>query len=220
MNTSSYDIMLSLPLFSGMDKNELLNIAAHNRLDFRKYLQGDKIVWRGERCVELFFVIFGDIKIRKYSSAEEYSIEEDIHSPWLIQPDRLYGLQQSFTEDVFAITDCNVLSIDKKTVSKIYDLSLAFKFNFLNCISTHQQHYEDEIWKESPITVEKLIKNFFVIHSTFQAYSTIFHITMKTLANEINANRLEVSKSLNEMQMRNIVKLNRSCITFNVKELL
>jgi hypothetical protein len=63
MNTSSYDIMLSLPLFSGMDKNELLNIAAHNRLDFRKYLKGDKIVWREERCVELFFVIFGDIKM-------------------------------------------------------------------------------------------------------------------------------------------------------------
>lgn len=220
MNTSSYDIILSLPLFAGIGKEELLEIAAHNRLDFRKYSKGEPIAKRGERCLELLFVIFGDITIRKYSASDKYNVEERLRSPWLIQPDRLYGLRQVFTEDVFALTDCNVLSIDKKTVNRICDLSLAFKINFLNSISTHQQTYEDEVWKENSGNITDLLKRFFVIHSTPQSYASTFYITMNALADEINASRLEISQSLNEMQRKGLLTLSRARIDFQIKAFL
>lgn len=48
-----YDILLSLPLFLGMSRNDLHEAAGKTRFDFLKVPEGEAIVKDGERCLSL-----------------------------------------------------------------------------------------------------------------------------------------------------------------------
>ena len=62
-DNSLYDILLSLPLFLGMSRNDLHEAAGKARFDFQKIAEGQTIVEEGERCLSLYFLLTGDIQV-------------------------------------------------------------------------------------------------------------------------------------------------------------
>ena len=102
-DNSLYDILLSLPLFLGMSRNDLHEAAGKARFDFQKIAEGQTIVEEGERCLSLYFLLTGDIQVVTEADDHGYSIEEDISAPEIFQAETIFGLNQRFTHTYIAL---------------------------------------------------------------------------------------------------------------------
>ena len=89
-----YDILLSLPLFLGMSRNDLHEAAGKTRFDFLKVPEGEAIVKDGERCLSLFFLLTGEIKVMTDADDHGYNIEEDISAPEIFKQESNLRLTQ------------------------------------------------------------------------------------------------------------------------------
>ena len=106
-----YDKLLQFPLFQGMSYAELMQVVAHTKMGFVKMTAGQRIVREGDVCNPLYFLINGTMKAETGSDGHSYSVEEDISAPYMIQPERLFGMYQRYSSSFKTVTPCHFRSI-------------------------------------------------------------------------------------------------------------
>lgn len=116
-----YDNLLNLPLFLGMSRNDLLEVAGHTKFDFQKAEKGLTIVKEGEPCKRLYFLLTGELNVVTEADDHGYRIEEGIKAPEAFQMECIYGYNQYFTHTYIAKKECSVMSISKQEMQKLSD---------------------------------------------------------------------------------------------------
>lgn len=207
-----FDILLSLPLFLGMSHSDLHEAAGKTRLDFLKVSEGETIVKDGERCLSLFFLLTGEIKVITDADDHGYNIEEDISAPEIFQPERIFGLNQRFTHTYIAKTDCSIMRLEKQEVLKLSELFEIFRINLLNLFSAQTQKISRRALRVPPKNIEELIIRFFEARCVRPGGEKIFHIKMTRMAKELNDSRLDISKALNNLEAEGLLHLQRERI--------
>ena len=215
-----YDQLLQFPLFQGMSRSELLQMAGNTRFDFQKISAGRHVVDEGEPCVRLFFLVSGTLDIFSNSDDRSYQMCERLQAPWLIQPEALFGLTFRYTLSVHAHTDCRFIMLSKDEVLRLFDDFLTFRLNLLNLLATLSQQRGHRPWRSAPKSLYERIARFFVDHSCYPAGRKELRILMEQLAIEVNDSRLNVSRVLNDMQHRGLIELHRGRIVIPSLELL
>lgn len=207
-----YDNLLNLPLFLGMSRNDLLEVAGHTKFDFQKFEEGLTIVQEGEPCTRLYFLLAGDISVITEADDHGYRIEEDITAPELFQAEHIFGLSQRFTHTYIAKSNCSVMSISKQEVQKLSSKYEIFRINLLNLFSTQTQKNNRRLFRVPPKTLQERISRWFERHSLRPAGEKMFYIKMTRMAEEMNVKRIYVSHALNEMQNQRLIHLYRGRI--------
>ncbi len=207
-----YDRLLMLPLFLGMSRNDLQQVAGQTRFDFRKFSGDTLIVKEGDACRQLYFLLGGEISVTTEADNHGFRVEEDLSAPEIFQPECIFGLSQRFTHTYVAKTDCSMMCIDKLEVMKLSDQFEIFRINLLNLISTLTQKQSRRIWKVPPKTLEERIIRFFETHCVRPAGEKMLYIKMNRIAEELNDSRLDVSRALNAMQDKQLLHLYRGRI--------
>ena len=87
-----YSKLLTLPLFQGLGKADLGDVVAHTKFDFHKYEPEETIIDENENCNHLMFLLNGIAEVVTIAADHCYQIIEDISSPGILQPERLFGL--------------------------------------------------------------------------------------------------------------------------------
>ena len=72
----TYEKFLTLPLFQGLGKNELMELVGQTRFDFLKVVKGTIIVKEHERSERLFFLQNGILQQEHFSDNHSYSFKE------------------------------------------------------------------------------------------------------------------------------------------------
>jgi len=209
---SLYEKLLNLPLFLGMSRNELLEIAGHTKFDFQKAETGLTIVKEGEPCHRLFFLLTGELNVITEADDHGYKVVEDIKAPEVFQLEHIFGFDQHFTHTYVTKEKCSLMSISKKEMLRLSDKNEIFRINLLNIISTQTQKNYRRIFKVPPRNLCEHIIRFFESHSIRPAGEKLFHIKMTRLATELNVKRLYVSNALNELQDQGLITLHRGRI--------
>ena len=111
-----YSKLFTLPLFQGLGKADLGDVVAHTKFDFHKYEPEETIIDENENCNHLMFLLNGIAEVVTIAADHCYQIIEDISSPEILQPERLFGLIQNYTKTFKAKTTCRKLRIDKSEV--------------------------------------------------------------------------------------------------------
>ena len=96
--------LISLPLFVGMGHEELSEIIAKTKFDFKKANPGETIVREGEKSGQLLLLVDGDIQTSTYADDHGYEVCEYLRAPLALQPERTFGLAQRYSSTVFALT--------------------------------------------------------------------------------------------------------------------
>ena len=112
-----YDRLLQFPLFQGMSHNELMQVVAHTKIGFTKSAAGKRIVREGDTCTHLFFLISGTLTAETTADDGSYTVVEQLSAPYILQPERLFGIQQRYTSSFTAATPCHFITIDKQEVA-------------------------------------------------------------------------------------------------------
>lgn len=201
-----------MPLFTGMSLDELQRIVSKTKIDFIKAVPKETIARQGEKCGQLLMLIKGQIACYTCTDDGRYAVSETLSGPTILQFGSMFGLFQQFTHTFTAQTTSSLISIDKKEVLKLISSSIVFRLNLINMLSTALQRKQNDTWRSEPQQPTKRIVAFMRRRCLTPTGQKVFHIKMRTLAGELNYSRLEVSRALNELQQRNLLRLSRGRI--------
>lgn len=207
-----YDQLLKFPLFQGMGYNDLTQLVAHTKLDFHKFEPNRIVVRQGDVCQNIYFLTKGTLAAYTHSADDTCIVEERIDSPYTLQPERLFGLEQRYHTTFETTTDSNLISIDKKEMVQLLQDQPIIRINFINQLSAMIQKAQKQVWEAPPEDVLAHIVRFFRLRCTIPTGPKTIHIKMTQLAREVNDSRLDVSHVLNRMQDNGILKLKRQRI--------
>ena len=215
-----YGKLMELPMFQGMSKDDLATVLGQTRFDFAQKKAGATIVRAEDECTHLYFLLNGRMEVSAQAHDNGYIFSEEIDAPYILQPENLFGISPRYTRTFVAKATCSLLLLSKSEVLRLTDDFIIFKFNLLNTISTQAQKAERLPWRHCAPNLEHRITRFITTHCIHPAGSKLVHIKMQKLANELNDNRLNVSRALNGMQKQGLIQLKRGCIVIPMLEKL
>ena len=215
-----YEKLLLFPLFQGMSRDDLEQVAGHTRLGFSKINAGSTVVAEGDDCHQLFFLINGSLRVETMSDDRGYTVVEQLEAPVILQPEVVFGYTQRYTHTYVAQTDANFITIGKDEVLRLSEDFLVFCLNLLNMYATQTQKTTRLLWQYVPDSLEDRIVRFFAQHCLYPAGPKEFHILMNRLADELNDSRLNVSRALNALQHEGKIVLRRGKVEIPLMERL
>lgn len=215
-----YDKLLRLPLFTGMSLDELQRIMSKMRMDFGKYAEKSVIVNNGEKCSRLLIIVDGTVESCAQAEDGSYMLFETLHAPLVLQQESIFGRFQEFTRSFIAKTQVSTLTLDKSEIQSLISKSMVFRLNMLGLLSTRLQKHEQELWRQKGLSMEARIISFFRLHCLTPVGHKLFKIKMTTLAEILNAARIDVSHALNALQEKHLVILSRGKVEIPDLQLL
>ena len=86
----------TLPLFLGLTQSELDDISDDISFTLQRLKVDEPIVKSGDMCDSINILVNGQMNIVSKSDDHSYSMHEKIRAPWIIEPDKLFGLRQRY----------------------------------------------------------------------------------------------------------------------------
>ena len=219
-NLQLYDHLLQFPLFQGLSRAELLQMAGNTKFGFLKMPSGKTVISDGAACTQLFFLIDGSLTLTTSSDDHGYSITEHLSAPWLLQPEALFGLSPRYSSTATVATHSHFITLTKDEVLRLLDDFLIVRLNYLNLMATLAQRRNRQSWHRNSPSLRQRIARFLTDHCAYPAGAKTVHILMERLAVEMNDSRLDVSRALNAMQADGLLTLHRGRIEVPLLERL
>lgn len=204
-----FSTLLQLPLFQGLNQEDFTNILGKVKLRFLKHKEDNVIAKEGVSCNELIFLLQGELTSTTVSEDKSYTLIEKFQAPYLIEPYSLFGMNTQYRSTYTAREDSSTVSIEKSFILKELFRYEIFRINFSNNICSRVQTFNKRIWSDAPNSVSDKIIQFILIHSERPDGEKTLRIKMEDLARYIDDTRLNVSKTLNDLQEKGLVQLNR-----------
>lgn len=215
-----YEKLILFPLFQGMSRDDLEQVAGHTRFGFSKFAPGATIVAEGDDCRQLYFLVSGTLRVETMSDDRGYTVVEQQEAPVILQPEVVFGYTQRYSHTYIAQTDASFITVGKDEVLRLSEDFLVFRLNLLNMFATQTQKSSRLLWQHVPTSLEDRIVRFFAQHCIYPAGPKVFHILMNRLADELNDSRLDVSRALNALQREGKIVLRRGRVIIPLMERL
>ena len=207
-----YDHLLQFPLFQGMSRDNLAQVAGHTKFGFMKCAVGQTIVREDDACTQLYFLLSGKLRFETRSDDRSYRVIEQLEAPYMFQAEAVFGYNQRFTHTITAIMESSFITIDKDELLRLSEDFLVFRLNLLNLYATQAQKLLRQPWRHRPESLSDRIVRFLVHHCVYPAGPKTIHILMTQLAAEVGDSRLDVSRVLNQLQRDGLLHLHRGRI--------
>ena len=215
-----YDHLLQFPLFQGMSRDNLAQVAGHTKFGFMKCAIGQTIVREDDACTQLYCLLSGKLRFETRSDDRSYRVIEQLEAPYMFQAEAVFGYNQRFTHTVTAIMESSFITIDKDELLRLSEDFLVFRLNLLNLYATQAQKLLRQPWRHRPESLSDRIVRFLVHHCVYPAGPKTIHILMTQLAAEVGDSRLDVSRVLNQLQRDGLLHLHRGRIEVTQMERL
>ncbi|MGM9712843.1 MAG: Crp/Fnr family transcriptional regulator [Prevotella sp.] len=210
-----YNILKRLPLFQGLGSSEIEDIVAQVRFGFYQYKKGQHIIRSDENCRGLVYLIQGEMEITTTGGDNSFRLTELVSAPYIIEPERVYGLRQRFSLTYTASSSsCGILFVRKDEVTRLSTDYLVFRMNMLNILSTIAQRRAEKMMPAINTAPEDKLVRFLDTITCTPTWPKTLRIRMTTLAAYLSLSRLEVSVELNRLDKEGRIRLQRGMITF------
>lgn len=154
---SVFDLLREIPLFQGASSDALASVAGSTKFDFRKYGAGDVVCHVGDPCVEISFIISGEVRAIWMDEERNVSVAQTLGAPASIASEFLFGRSTQMPYTVMALTPVSLLAISKRDFINILSRDNVFLFNFLNFLSSRAQEGLTPTRGDSGLTIEEKI---------------------------------------------------------------
>lgn len=220
MDFTMYDTLLQLPLFQGLGKNDITEILSKVKFHFRKYESGEYVFRQGDACSEVGFLLGGTLVAETFSRSQTYQFIEELPVPSVIELYSLFGIRPLFHASYRAVTEVNMLTIDKGYLSEIVGGYVPCSLNFSNIICTRAQYLYQHIWSDVTGDLDIRFTQFLMRRSSRPAGHKLLRIKMEDLAVLLDDRRINVSRMLNALQAEGVIHLRRKEIEIPALEKL
>ena len=151
----------------------------------------------------------GEISIVTNAKENIYTVIEQIEAPYLIEPQSLFGMNTNYASSYVAHTEVHTVCISKAFVlSDLFRYDI-FRLNYMNIVSNRAQNLYSRLWDEPTLDLKSKIIRFFLSHCEKPQGEKTFKVKMEDLARCLDDTRLNISKTLNELQDNGLIELHR-----------
>jgi len=126
---STFELFLQLPLFKGVEKDDLFSLIPKINLDFENFQPGEVVFDRQMEAQGLVYLLKGSVNVKAKGS------EKLIKAPVLLSYTGLFGNERQFLFDVTAKGVCSTLNIDTKSLLYLLRNCPVFLSNYMALLS-------------------------------------------------------------------------------------
>ena len=216
-----YESLLCLPFFQGMSKDDITEILGKVTLEFKRHGDGDVIFRHGEPCDKFIIITQGKATSTAFAPDKSYTLTEELTAPIAIEPHSTFGNNTNFKRDYIAKDECTILYVDKQHLFGALKKHDIFTINLLNQVCRRAQQKEHEVWNYNQTSIAGKRARFIAMRCDSTKGEKHIAIKMERLATLLGETRLNISKSLNEMQEAGYLTLHRGGIAVhNLNEMI
>ncbi len=214
MDARMYETLNALPLFTGMNAEDLMAIVHHENITVDAFEPNEVFVHQGDSCPKLAILMRGNMLVSTTTADGAMCCEEDIAAPMLLEPDILYGIQRSWSSTIKAKSDCYLLFIEKNSVTRLIARSEIFRLNYLNALSSLSARRRQRQWASPVMNPQRRLLQFLAAHTIFNHFgSKRYIVPMHYLGECLGMSRKHVGLLLAELREEGIISYGRSEIT-------
>ncbi len=220
MKKLDYEQLASLPLFLGIDGTTLSHIYEAINPVIAPMRKGGVIITASEECRSLVFLLEGDINANSTFGKNRFTINETIRAVAVIEPQCLFGLHTTYTRNYTAATGGYYLRLPKTVIVRQMMENDVFRFNFTNMLSSQAQETLRRLRRMPSGTIESRMTEFFARQTLRPTGRKQIKCKMTDLAECLCETRLNVSRTLHDLEGRGLLKFTRGIIEIPAMEKL
>lgn len=204
--TGTYDLILQLPLFQGLSRDDLTRTIEKFSFHFEKYEPGKQFIKRGDVCSRMVFILTGEVRSHLKNDRETIEISETISGPNMLAINHLYGNSQYYSADYYALSEVGIMTIDKFDLFKMIQTNEIFYYNVLNFLSVRAQTGIRTLLNMS-ISSPEMRFAMWLVPLTNPYTSDLQLISRKTnLASILGISRPTLNTLLDDLESRNLIR--------------
>lgn len=201
-----FTLLQKAPLFNRLRIDEIEKILSEIPYRIRKFKAGSLIVNCGEQVKSLMIVISGVVKGEMVDYAGKVIKIEDIPAPGALASAFMFGNRNLYPVNVIAVTDSELLIIDKNPFLNLlmrHDLVLV---NFLDMISNRAQFLSEKIKFLNFKTIKGKLAQFILQKAGKDKSSIVLEMTQNDLADFFGVTRPSVARAIGEMEEEGLIE--------------
>lgn len=210
-----YQLLMGLPLFSGVTYAKMLEIIGNTKFHFLKYLEGETFVKEGDPCSHLKFIISGKVRSSIANSDGRFTVSQTLEAPDVIAPEYIFGRSTVYPCTVTAIEPTGVLQISKADYMKILNSDSIFLINFLNLLSMNAQKAVDGILSIATGSLEERIAFWIVALTQRGGVDITMTCRQRDLYSLFGVQRSSFIATLDDMKARGLIDYTSTEIKVN-----
>ena len=125
----TFEHFLQLPLFKGVEMDDLFSLIPKVNLDFENYQSGDVVFDRRMEPRGLVYLLKGSVNVGTLEMKQVFS------GPSLLSYTGLFGANRRFSADAVANEVCSTLNIETKSLLFLLRNNPVFLSNYLDLLS-------------------------------------------------------------------------------------
>jgi CRP-like cAMP-binding protein len=188
------------PLFLGLSVTDIEKILSEVPHRIRKLKAGSLIAQSGEPVDSLMIVIDGVVKGEMVDFTGRVIKIEDIPAPGALASAFMFGNRNRFPVNVIAVSDSELLIIDKSVFLRLLMRNDKLLVNFLDMISNRSQFLSEKIKFLNFKTIKGKLAHFFLQRAGKERSSIVLDMTQNDLADFFGVARPSVARALGELE--------------------
>ena len=208
-----YNQLTGAPLFKGLAYADIETVLSSVPYRIRRFKSGALISSSGEPVNSLMIIIRGAVKGEMVDDAGRVIKIEDIPAPGALATAFIFGSSNRFPVNVIAISDGEILSIEKPDFLKLLMSNHILLVNYLNMISNRSQFLSEKIKFLNFKTIKGKLAQF-ILQKAEEGRSTVtLEMTHNDLADFFGVARPSVSRALGELELEGYIEASGKKIT-------
>jgi CRP/FNR family transcriptional regulator, dissimilatory nitrate respiration regulator len=201
-----YNLLSTAPLFSGLSSEKIADIISGIPHKIKNFKSGSLISQSRDPVTSLIIVITGIVKGEMVDYAGRVIKIEDIPAPGALASAFMFGTRNRFPVNVIAISDTELLIIDKPEFLKLLMRNDKILVNFLDMISNRSQFLSEKIKFLNFKTIKGKLAHYILQKAGKESSIVILDMTQNDLAEFFGVARPSVARALGELEEEGLIE--------------
>jgi CRP-like cAMP-binding protein len=213
-----YSLLSDAPLLKGLTAADIESVFVNVPFRVRKFKAGSMIAQNGEPVNALMIVISGIVKGEMVDYAGRVIKIEDIPAPGALASAFIFGSRNRFPVNVIAISDVELLLIEKPDFLKMLMENDVLLVNFMDMISSRSQFLSEKIKFLNFKTIKGKLAYFILQKAGKEGKEIGLGMTQNDLGDLFGVARPSVARALAELETQGLIEAKGKNIRIKDKE--
>lgn len=200
-----YSILLNSPIFRGLTPEEVNSAMSGTHWRIRKFKAAEIISRSGETVKSFMMVITGIVKGEMTDFSGRIIKIEDIPAPGSLASAFIFGSRNRFPVNVVAVSDAEILIIDKSEFLIFLRYHDKILSNFLDMISDRSQFLSEKIKFLNFKTIRGKLAQYILQAAGPDGSEITLRMTQSELAEYFGVARPSIARVISELEQEGII---------------
>jgi CRP-like cAMP-binding protein len=201
-----YSNLVRAQIFEGLKQEEIERILETVPYKVKKYRAGSLVAQNGDLVNALMIVVSGTVKGEMVDYAGRVIKIEDIPAPGTLASAFIFGSRNRFPVNVIAISDGEILVIERNDFLTLLMKNDRILSNFLDMISNRSQFLSEKIKFLNFRTIKGKLAHFILQKSDAKGNTLSLGMTQNELADYFGVARPSVARAIGDMEDEGIIE--------------